>query len=288
MPVLAYPSLDVAKEMLPRHRKYDTAVILWGRFQPPHIGHLNNFKTAHEKYPDADIYIVPSSTCKIKTQNVQETYKKLVALLEGAKGGTKRKAPENQQDTCNLDQNPFTLDEKVTLLQYLLPANYNILSLGSNSIVEIVKTFYNIGYTKVIMYLGADRLTDFSFLLSQVPPGKELTFTGDDARLTLTIDNTTYGASSTLLRKAIYYQQRAIVKELLGNPPEDIFTNNIWPLLTRVIERSLPYSKLPSTVPLTDKERQAAFTKAIQATPGGTQTAISFFQTFLTRRQNRM
>ena len=287
MPILAYPSPIVATKELPNHKNHSTAVILWGRFQPPHMGHLNNFKTAHEKYPNADIYIVPSSTCKVKTQTLQETYDKLASLLKG--GVTKRKALESEQDTCNLDQNPFTLDEKVTLLHYLLPPTYNILYLGSNNIVEIVDTFYNVGYTKVIMYLGADRLKDFAFLLPRVPPHTELTFTGDDARLTLTIDKKQYGASSTLLRKAIYYQQQDIVKKMLGNPSENIFTTKIWPLLTEAIERSLPHSKLPSAVPLTDTDRQAAFMKAIQATPGGTQTATtSFFQTFLTHLQNRM
>ena len=286
MPILAYPSPIVATKELPKHENHDTAVILWGRFQPPHMGHLNNFKTAHEKYPNADIYIVPSSTCKVKTQTLQETYDKLASLI--TKGGTKRKATEleKEQDSCNLEQNPFTLDEKVTLLYYLLPPTYNILYLGSNNIVEIVDTFYNVGYTKVIMYLGADRLKDFAFLLPRVPPQKELTFTGDDARLTLTIDKKQYGASSTLLRKAIYYQQQDIVKKMLNNPPETIFTTKIWPLLTKAIERSLPYSKLHSAVPLTDTDRQAAFMKAIQAIPGGTQTA--FFQTFLAHLQNRM
>lgn len=287
MSILAYPSPIVATKELPNHKKHSTAVILWGRFQPPHIGHLNNFNTAHKDYSKADIFIVPSSTCKVKTQTLQETYDKLLSLQTGS--GTKRKALYPQEDTCNLEQNPFTLDEKVTLLHYLLPSNYNILYLGSNNIAEIVDTLYTIGYTKVIMYLGADRLKDFAFLLPRVPPQKELTFTGDDARLTLTINNKSYGASSTLLRKAIYYQQKDIVKELLGNPPEAIFTNKIWSLLTTAIERSLPYSKQPSAVPLSEEERQAAFTKAIQATPGGNQTANqSFFQTFLTHLQKRM
>jgi hypothetical protein len=276
MPILAYPSPLVATKELPKHKHHTTAVILWGRFQPPHIGHLNNFKTAHTKYQtEADIYIVPSSTCKVKTQTLQETYDKLLALQKGS--GTKRKAPtdQHQQDTCNLEQNPFTLDEKVTLLHDLLPPTYNILYLASNNIAEIVDTFYSIGYTKVIMYLGADRLKDFAFLLPRVPSGVELTFTGDDTRLTLSINNTPQGASSTLLRKAIYYRQEDIVKQLLNTPPETTFTNKIWPLLTKAIDRSLPHSKLPSTIPLSPEERQQAFQKAIQATKGG------FFQTFL-------
>ena len=118
-----------------------TAYFMFGRFQPPHIGHINiineMYKIAEEN--KADSYVFVSST--------------------------------------NKENNPLTVYQKITWLTKQMP-NSNVRFINTteclkenNSVVKACKTIFNVmdalksqGYTNIILCVGSDRVTNFSKL----------------------------------------------------------------------------------------------------------------------------
>jgi len=108
-----------------------TAVISWGRFNPPTIGHEIVFKFANDlaKQNKADFFIIPTKT-------------------------------------TDKEKNPLTIQEKITYLNKIFPEYTNNLinNLQINTIIEAAKYFSNKGYSNLKLVVGSDRKQQFEIL----------------------------------------------------------------------------------------------------------------------------
>jgi hypothetical protein len=107
-----------------------TAVIAYGRYNPPTIGHeklINKLIDTANKN-NADGFIVPTHT----------------------------------QDN---KKNPLTYEEKVLLLQSMIGDNVNILSSGK-TLMSMLHDLQAKGYTNIIHIAGSDRIPDFKTLIA--------------------------------------------------------------------------------------------------------------------------
>jgi nicotinic acid mononucleotide adenylyltransferase len=108
-----------------------TAVISWGRFNPPTIGHEIVFKFGNDlaKQNKADFFIVPTKT-------------------------------------TDKQKNPLTIQEKITYLNKIFPEYTNNLINSSqiNTIIEAAKYFSNKGYKNLKLVVGSDRKEQFEIL----------------------------------------------------------------------------------------------------------------------------
>lgn len=108
-----------------------TAVIAFGRYNPPTIGHEKLIKKLVDvaKSSGADGFLVPSHT-----QN-------------------------NKKD-------PLSFDEKKELLTYMTPPKAQILDSGTN-LITLLQDLQNKGYTNVIHVAGSDRIPEFEGLVAK-------------------------------------------------------------------------------------------------------------------------
>jgi nicotinic acid mononucleotide adenylyltransferase len=108
-----------------------TAVLSWGRFNPPTIGHEVVFKCANDlaNKQKADFFIIPTKT-------------------------------------VDTEKNPLTLEEKICYLNKIFPEyNKNILQNNNiNTIFEAAKYFSDRGYDKLKLVVGSDRTERFEML----------------------------------------------------------------------------------------------------------------------------
>ena len=111
-----------------------TAVVSWGRFNPPTIGHEVVFKFGNElaKQNKGDFFIVPSKTV------------------------------DNQK-------NPLTIQEKISYLNKIFPEyNSNITNSSQiNTIIEVAKHFSSKGYKNFKLVVGSDRKSHFEEVLNK-------------------------------------------------------------------------------------------------------------------------
>ena len=111
-----------------------TAVVSWGRFNPPTIGHEIVFKCASDlaKQNKGDFFIVPSKT-------------------------------------IDKQKNPLTIQEKISYLNKIFPEyNSNITNSSSmNTIIEVAKYFSNKGYKNFKLVVGSDRKSHFEEVLNK-------------------------------------------------------------------------------------------------------------------------
>ena len=120
--------INIAENVKPQNK---TAVISWGRFNPPTIGHEIVFKTANDLAvnENADFFIIPTKT-------------------------------------VDKQKNPLNIEEKIKYLNKLFPEyKHNILNKESiNTIFEAAKYFHNNGYTNLKIVVGSDRKEQFEVL----------------------------------------------------------------------------------------------------------------------------
>lgn len=111
-----------------------TAVVSWGRFNPPTIGHEIVFKIANElaKQNKADFFIVPTKT-------------------------------------IDKQKNPLTLQEKISYLNKIFPEyNTNIINSSQiNTIIEAAKYFSDKNYKNFKLVVGSDRKEQFQEILNK-------------------------------------------------------------------------------------------------------------------------
>ena len=107
-----------------------TAVISYGRYNPPTIG--------HQKLID-----------KIKEIGLNNNAKSFIV-------------PSHSQDS---NKNPLTLDEKTEILKYMSDG-IEILSSGK-TLISLLQDLQNQGYKKIIQVAGSDRLPDFKALVEK-------------------------------------------------------------------------------------------------------------------------
>ena len=128
------PPLKTLITMSEDKKLNDTAVVSWGRFNPPTIGHEVVFKFGNEfaKQNKGDFFIVPSKTV------------------------------DNQK-------NPLTIQEKISYLNKIFPEyNSNITNSSQiNTIIEVAKHFSSKGYKNFKLIVGSDRKSHFEEVLNK-------------------------------------------------------------------------------------------------------------------------
>lgn len=144
-----------------------TAVITFGRFQPPHKGHGSLIEMVHEAAVpyNGDPYIFTSNKYDfIDPKGVisQEEFEKLL-----------------KRDKDKKNRNPLLPEQKIYYLRKLYPEFKD--SIASKAIYDDVKAWYkNVtpftvstwlleqGYTRIIMIVGADREKDMKSLMTHI------------------------------------------------------------------------------------------------------------------------
>jgi nicotinic acid mononucleotide adenylyltransferase len=111
-----------------------TAVVSWGRFNPPTLGHEIVFKFGNElaKQNKGDFFIVPTKT-------------------------------------TDKEKNPLTIQEKISYLNKIFPEyNSNITNSDQiNTLIEAAKYYSNKGYKSFKLVVGSDRKSHFEELLNK-------------------------------------------------------------------------------------------------------------------------
>lgn len=108
-----------------------TAVIAFGRYNPPTVGHEKLIRKLTEvaKASGGDGFLIPSHT-----QN-------------------------NKKD-------PLSFEEKKQILKYITPAGIEILDSGSN-LINLLQDLQTRGYNNVIHIAGSDRIPEFETLVGR-------------------------------------------------------------------------------------------------------------------------
>jgi len=196
-------------------KKHPRAVIIWGRFQPPHIGHGTIFAAAKAKYPNHDICIIPSLTCDMDTtvEYVTKLFSKMKASESSKKRGAeqaaaalatgrqssrqKSKALGGAPDTQVCSAYPLSAPERIKILSYMFPdPAFHFLNLNSNNIIDILTAFSKV-YEHTVLYLGYDRV------MSIPPVLKNVTFDKYADQFELLVNNKTVPISATKIRNAL-------------------------------------------------------------------------------------
>lgn len=108
-----------------------TAVIAFGRYNPPTVGHEKLIRKLTEvaKNSNGDGFLVPSHT-----QN-------------------------NKKD-------PLSFEEKKQILKYITPAGIQILDSGTN-LINLLQDLQSKGYNNIIHIAGSDRIPEFEGLVGK-------------------------------------------------------------------------------------------------------------------------
>lgn len=108
-----------------------TAVIAYGRYNPPTVGHEKLIRKLTEvaKKSNGDGFLVPSHT-----QN-------------------------NKKD-------PLSFEEKKQILKYITPAGIQILDSGTN-LINLLQDLQSKGYNNIIHIAGSDRIPEFEGLVGK-------------------------------------------------------------------------------------------------------------------------
>lgn len=109
-----------------------TIVFAYGRFNPPTVGHekvINKVAQVARKQ-NAPFVIVPSHSITPKSKN------------------------------------PLTIEQKMSVLKYMVPNSNNIGDFGT-TFINVLKTLQQMGYTKAIQIAGSDRQAEFLALVNK-------------------------------------------------------------------------------------------------------------------------
>lgn len=109
-----------------------TVVFAYGRFNPPTTAHNMLIEKVIEaaKQHNGDYFIVPSHSTK---------------------------PPE---------KNPLDIDQKIKILEYMVPDSSKVGTFGQTYITALQK-LQEMGYNNVIQIAGSDRIPEFSFLVNK-------------------------------------------------------------------------------------------------------------------------
>ena len=122
-------------------KRNDTIAFMFGRFNPPTKGHIENIDAMMKwcKDHNADNLIVPTKTQKPKTD-------------------------------------PLSFAEKAKFLRKSTEDSVNIDSWNMNNIFKLLDKFTTLGYKKVVLFVGADRVKEFQELFAKYVVAPEYTF----------------------------------------------------------------------------------------------------------------
>ena len=150
----------ITPEQLKESKKKDKITVVFGRFQPPTLGHKALFDLAVQngKENETDVIIVPTSTCEKKDP------------LKLSRSPTF----ERSKEVCSKVRYPLTYDQKKNLLTELYPqgvfSNHRFLDISKkteyNQLIELLK-FLNLecGYKELYFIAGDERVDQFQNLI---------------------------------------------------------------------------------------------------------------------------
>jgi hypothetical protein len=123
-----------------------TAVFAYGRFNPPSVGHLKLIEKviSMAQKNNANYFIVPSQQSSAK------------------------------RTLSDYQKNPLTLEDRVSLLKYMVNDPKTIVGFGT-TFINTLKELQKLGYTDIIQIAGSDREKDFADLVNKYngQPNKE-------------------------------------------------------------------------------------------------------------------
>lgn len=144
----------ITPEELKERKQSDKISVVFGRFQPPTLGHKALFDKAvkiSEQF-QTDVILVPTSTCEKKVKPVSSV------------GG-----PKEAKDICSKIKYPLTYDQKKELLVELYPENvfpkHRFLNIETNknlnNLYGLLDYLAQSGYTELYFVSGDDRVEEF-------------------------------------------------------------------------------------------------------------------------------
>jgi hypothetical protein len=130
------------------------AIFTFGRFQPPTIGHkvlIDSLEQAAQAM-GADAYVFVSSRCNDLPKYLKSRkYKSMIDT--------------NTFETCDTNENPLSVYQKVTWLQKMYPDSsvrfINTTEQDCRTIFAIADKLRTAGYTSMTMMVGSDRVPSF-------------------------------------------------------------------------------------------------------------------------------
>lgn len=133
----------------------DTAVMNYGRFQPPTIGHGVLVKEMNEIGTDAYIFVTPSCNDAIKYQKTK-LYKELQYTKEF--------------ESCKQSENPLSAYQRTFYMKTMFQKEFtrvkfiNCIEQGITGPTQAIQALLKAGYSKIVFKCGSDRVPDFKFL----------------------------------------------------------------------------------------------------------------------------
>ena len=197
-----------------KNKKSDKITVVFGRFQPPTLGHKALFDAAVKKGLEehSDVILVPTRTCeKKKTASV-------------TLGQNIREQLKVSKDLCSTIRYPLKYHEKQLFIKTLYPEsifpNYNFLEIPETKFEDLnlnvyldLLTFLNkyAGYKELYFIAGDDRVDSFNNdIQKRNIEGKRFKFDifhgvtdiGEGKRVTTTVLETDIELSGTMVRFA--------------------------------------------------------------------------------------
>lgn len=132
-----------------------TVVFVYGRFQPPHIGHALLISALEEKAREnnAAAYVIVSGSCN-EDWLLSPKYKKQSKL--------------NTFISCKENENPLPIERKVHYLSKMFPTvKFIKANKCGNTIFGSLNCIYEKGYRKFIGLFGSDRADKFQVMFSR-------------------------------------------------------------------------------------------------------------------------
>lgn len=153
-------SVNTAAKHVKKHS--NTAYFTFGRFQPPTSGHAGLINSVRERAEaaEADAHIFVSSSLNNMTKYIKsKAYKDMI------KSG--------EFESIKANENPLNVAQKVHYLKKMHKGIniVNTTELGLTNIVDIVENIGpdGLGYKKVVMVVGSDRVDAFKRIFSDMP-----------------------------------------------------------------------------------------------------------------------
>jgi hypothetical protein len=143
-------------------KNHNAAYFTFGRFQPPTSGHAGLINSVRERAEaaGADAHIFVSSSV-----NNMVKYTKSKAYKDMIKSG--------EFESIKANENPLNVAQKVHYLKKMHKGIniVNTTELGLTNIVDIVENIGpdGLGYKKVVMVVGSDRVDAFKRIFSDMP-----------------------------------------------------------------------------------------------------------------------
>jgi hypothetical protein len=141
----------------PIEQRATKAIFTFGRFQPPTIGHkvlIDSLEQAAQAM-GADAYVFVSSRCNDMPKYLKS--RKYKTMIES-----------RAFETCETNENPLTVYQKVTWLKKMYPDSsvrfINTTEQDCRTIFAIADKLRTAGYSSMTMMVGSDRVPDFERL----------------------------------------------------------------------------------------------------------------------------